>query len=137
MKFLTFFIFLWAFSFAGQVQASNVRTGVEFTKVRCGLFGALKTSIRGERRTLTVSKNGLSCKTARSALLQEINKQGNRFEADIYQTKEINKECERDDDGNENCATYRTTYRIYEIPNLRINKMGFHGRAFISRQRIR
>ena len=86
---------------------------------------------------MKVSKNGLKCKTALAQLKAEINRMGNRFEADVYSTDKVERECERDDDGGSSCRTYRTTYRAYEIPNLRINNMGFYGRAFVKKQRIR
>ena len=86
---------------------------------------------------MKVSKNGLKCKSALAQLKAEIDRKGNRFEADVYTTSERKRECDRDDDGFRRCEVHRTTYRVYEIPNLRINTMGFYGRAFVKKQRIR
>jgi len=110
---------------------------VNFKSVGCGFFGGLYVKIHGVRRNVDVSKNGLRCEAAKDALLAAIHAGGNNFEADVYRTTKRERECDRDDDGDRRCEVYRITHQVFEIPNLQFNTMGFYGRHFVSKQRIR
>lgn len=138
MKLLLSMAVLFGVAFTGsQSQAQYSRATVVFKTVGCGFFGGLYAKVEGQRRNVNVNRNGLRCKDAKEQLLAAIRAGGNNFEADVYDRSQTKTECDRDDDGDRRCETYRIRHRVFEIPNLRFNNFGFTGEMFLGRQRIR